>query len=287
MCAIFGYSGYSDKDLIIKMSNNQKFRGPDEFNYFTDDKVTIGNNRLSIIDVDHGSQPISSEENRFVIVYNGMIYNFKEIREHLKKQNIKFNTDSDTEVFLKSYIFWKDECYNYFDGMWAACIYDKIENRLILSRDYLGQKPLYYYTEKNKFCFSSKSDSIFLTGKLEKKINKKSLGQFLLYSHIPAPLTIYENIHQVRPGEIIKYNLNTNQIEKKIYWDLAKGSDFNQFFKKENNFPDLFKKKINEFTTSDVGFGVLLSGGIDSYLITNEVAKKFKEQISTYTLGFK
>ena len=79
MCAIFGYSGYSDKDLIIKMSNNQKFRGPDEFNYFADDKVTIGNNRLSIIDVDHGSQPISSEENRFVIVYNGMIYNFKEI----------------------------------------------------------------------------------------------------------------------------------------------------------------------------------------------------------------
>lgn len=286
MCAIFGYSGYSDKDLIIKMSNNQKFRGPDEFNYFTDDKVTIGNNRLSIIDVDHGSQPISSEENRFVIVYNGMIYNFKEIREHLKKQNIKFNTDSDTEVFLKSYIFWKDECYNYFDGMWAACIYDKKENKLILSRDYLGQKPLYYYAEKNKFCFSSKSDSIFLTEKLEKKINKKSLGQFLLYSHIPAPLTIYENIHQVRPGEIIKYNLNTNQIEKKIFWDLANGPNFNQFFKKENNFPDLFKKKINEFTTSDVGFGVLLSGGIDSYLITNEVAKKFGEQISTYTLGF-
>ena len=145
MCAIFGYSGYSDKDLIIKMSNNQKFRGPDEFDYFTDDKVTIGNNRLSIIDVDHGSQPISSEENRFVIVYNGMIYNFKEIREYLKKQDIKFNTDSDTEVFLKSYIFWKDECYNYFDGMWAACIYDKKENRLTLSRDYLGQKPLYYY----------------------------------------------------------------------------------------------------------------------------------------------
>ena len=220
MCAIFGFSGFEDKDLIIKMSKDQEFRGPDEFNYYSNETVTIGNNRLSIIDINNGKQPISSDDGRFIIVYNGMIYNFEEIRNYLIEKKINFKSKSDTEVFVNAYMYWKDDCFNYFDGMWAACIYDKKEKKLILSRDYLGQKPLYYFSSDNKFCFSSKSDAIFLTNSLEKKVNRNSLGQYLLYSHIPAPLTIFNNIYQVRPGEIIKYDINTKEIEKKIFWDL-------------------------------------------------------------------
>ena len=113
MCAIFGYSGFQDKNLITKMSQDQNFRGPDYFDYFTNDKVTIGNNRLSIIDVKHGSQPIFSEDKKFVIVYNGMIYNFNQIRNYLLEKDIKFETQSDTEVVLKAYLYWGDKCFNF------------------------------------------------------------------------------------------------------------------------------------------------------------------------------
>ena len=128
MCAIFGHSGFKDNNLINKMSLDQSFRGPDEFNYYSDDNVSIGNNRLSIIDVENGNQPIFSEDKRFVIVYNGMIYNFKEIRNFLEKKEINFKSKSDTEVLLNSYVYWGDKCFNYFDGMWAVCIFDKEKN---------------------------------------------------------------------------------------------------------------------------------------------------------------
>ncbi len=286
MCAIFGHSGFKDNNLINKMSLDQSFRGPDEFNYYSDDNVSIGNNRLSIIDVENGNQPIFSEDKRFVIVYNGMIYNFKEIRNFLEKKEINFKSKSDTEVLLNSYVYWGDKCFNYFDGMWAVCIFDKEKNKLILSRDYLGQKPLYYFYSNGKFCFSSKSDSIFLSNALEKKINKDALGRYLLYSHIPAPFSIYENIHQVKAGEIIKYDLNEKKLTKKIYWDIANGPDYNSFFQEKENFNSIFNRKINEYKTSDVGFGVLLSGGIDSYIISKFVSKFSEKKITTYTLGF-
>ena len=286
MCAIFGYSGFQDKNLIKKMSQDQNFRGPDYFNYFTDKKVTIGNNRLSIIDVKNGSQPIFSEDKKFAIVYNGMIYNFDQIRDYLIRKKIKFQTHSDTEVVLKSYLYWGDKCFNFFDGMWAVCIYDTEKNTIILCRDYMGQKPLYYFHEKEKFCFSSKSDSIFLCEGLKKEIDKDAIGQYLLYSHIPAPYSLYKNIHQIRAGEIVKYNFSNNELKKKIYWDLSQGPDFNLFFENNKDFQSIFNKKIKEYKTSDVGFGVLLSGGIDSYLISKYMNNFSKEKISTYTLGF-
>ena len=286
MCAIFGYSGFKDAELIKKMAEDQRFRGPDEFNHYSNEKVTIGNNRLSIIDVEKGNQPIISENNKFVIVYNGMIYNFKQIRNYLLEKKITFKSKSDTEVLLNAYMYWGDKCFNYFDGMWAVCIFDIEKDIIIISRDYLGQKPLYYFHSNEKFCFSSKSDSIFLSNALEKKVNKEALGQYLLYSHIPAPLSIYENIKQVKPGEIIKYDISEKKIIKQTFWDLTNGPDYNEFFKEKEDFQFIFEKKIKEFKTSDVGFGVLLSGGIDSYLISKFVSKFSEKKISTYTLGF-
>lgn len=286
MCAIFGYSGFQDKNLIRKMSQDQNFRGPDYFDYFTNDKVSIGNNRLSIIDVKHGGQPIFSDDKKFVIVYNGMIYNFNQIRDYLVQKDVKFETHSDTEVVLKAYLYWGDKCFNFFDGMWAVCIYDIEKETIILCRDYMGQKPLYYYHEDEKFCFSSKSDSIFLCNGLKKEINKDAIGQYLLYSHIPAPYSLYKKINQVRAGEIIKYNFSNKKLEKEIYWDLSEGPDFNIFFDDNKDFQSIFNKKIKEYKTSDVGFGVLLSGGIDSYLISKYMNNFSKEKISTYTLGF-
>ena len=185
MCAIFGYSGFQDENLITKMSQDQIFRGPDYFNYFTDKKVTIGNNRLSVIDVQNGSQPIFSEDKKFVIVYNGMIYNFNQIRDYLIKKNIKFQTFSDTEVILKSYMYWGDKCFNFFDGMWAVCIYEKGKKQFFA--EIIWDKNHYIIiTKMRNFAFQVNL-TLFLCNGLKKEINKDAIGQYLLYSHIPAP----------------------------------------------------------------------------------------------------
>ena len=129
MCAIFGICGENNKDLLKKISDSQKFRGPDSQNFFydRDNLVNLGSNRLAVVDAEGGNQPMHDENNNFVIVFNGCIYNFKSIKKYLEGKNIRFTSDSDTEVLLKSYIFFGQKCFNYFDGMWACAIYDKRE----------------------------------------------------------------------------------------------------------------------------------------------------------------
>ena len=155
MCAIFGTIGIADLDLVKKISKEQIYRGPDEQNFFVSDDnlVAIGNNRLSVIDEKNGKQPMLSSSNRFITAFNGCIYNFNEIKDFLKSKNINFKTNSDTEVVANSYEYFGHECFNYFDGMWALGIYDFKEKKFILSRDYVGQKPLFYYKDKKKINF--------------------------------------------------------------------------------------------------------------------------------------
>ena len=146
MCAIFGIYAVNKEELLKKISKSQLYRGPDEQNfYFEKEKpLFLGSNRLAVVDKAGGQQPMFSEDKNLIIVFNGCIFNFKEIRNFLEKKGIIFKTSSDTEVLIKSYSYFGEKCFNYFDGMWACAIYDKNTNSLILSRDYLGQKPIYY-----------------------------------------------------------------------------------------------------------------------------------------------
>lgn len=164
MCAIYGIIGQNNIELLKKMSASQIFRGPDsqEFYDHKETNVSFGINRLAVIDRELGIQPMLSWNKKFILVFNGAIYNFREIKKVLLKKNINFKTNSDTEVVVNSYAFWGDQAFNYFDGMWACCIYDIEKHKIILSRDYLGQKPLFYYKDKNKFIFSSQIGGIFL-----------------------------------------------------------------------------------------------------------------------------
>ena len=157
MCAIFGIIGKTDKVLINKISSSQLFRGPDsQENYINEEKLfCLGNNRLAVIDEKGGKQPMYSQDKKNLVVFNGAIYNFKEIREYLKKKGIDFHTDSDTEVIANSYMYWGKKMFNFFDGMWAISIYDEKRNEIILSRDYVGQKPLFYLKNNKCIYFSS------------------------------------------------------------------------------------------------------------------------------------
>ena len=289
MCAIFGTVGISDLELIKKISKKQLYRGPDSQNFFTsnDKLVCLGNNRLSVIDKENGKQPMFSSDKKFVTVFNGCIYNFLEIKKYLINKNINFLTNSDTEVVANAYMYFGKKVFNFFDGMWAIAIYDQEKKEIILSRDYVGQKPLFYIKNKNYYLFSSQLNGITEDQNSSRELSKNNLKKYFTYSFVPAPNTIFQNIYQLEPGENIFLKPKTLQIERKKYWDLKSGPDFNIFFKNEtqDNFKREFDKVINQHYISDKVPAVSLSGGIDSNLITNHLLKS-KKKLTSFTLGF-
>ena len=286
MCAIFGIIGKSDIRLIKKMSKCQIYRGPDHQAFYLNEKLklSLGMNRLAVIDKKKGNQPMFSHDGRHLLIFNGAIYNFLELKKFLEKK-IKFKTNSDTEVFVNSFNYWGKKCFNYFDGMWAATIYDFKNNSTYLSRDYVGQKPLFFSHKKNNLIFSSQINGIFEV-KNDFKFSRNNTLEYFKYNHYPAPLTGYENLFQVSPGEIISFK--KNKVNKKNYWNIEKGADYNKFFKKNylNSIRNLFSKIIRNFSIADEKVALCLSSGIDSQLIKLYLIKSLKK-IKTFTIGFK
>ena len=289
MCAIFGTIGKVDLNLVKEISKTQIYRGPDEQNFFVSDDnlVSFGNNRLSVIDKEQGKQPMYSSNKRFITIFNGCIYNFNEIKKFLNRKNINFSTNSDTEVVANSYQYFGEEAFNYFDGMWGIAIYDKEKKDVILSRDYVGQKPLYYTKNDSYYIFSSQLNGILVDKKIKLNISTKSLKEYFSYSHIPAPNSLFENIFQVEPGENILINAKNLKCKKKKYWDLNKGPDHNLFFESKNSeeFKSQFKNIISEHSISDMDPTISLSGGLDSYMIMKHL-NKIKRKFTSFTLGF-
>ena len=231
MCAIFGIIGESKLDTLKKMSACQIYRGPDKQSFFIDkrNKVSIGMNRLSVIDKKYGKQPMLSHDKRYLGVFNGTIYNFNEIKNFLIRKKISFKTNSDTEVLMNAYSYWGKKSLNYFDGMWALGIFDFKTKKTLLSRDYVGQKPLFYYHNKNKLVFSSQLNGIFKYKK-DFKISKTNYEDYLRFNHFPAPDTLYQNVKQVCPGEYLEFE--NKSIHTKKYWKVENGGDYNLFFPK-------------------------------------------------------
>ena len=285
MCAIFGIIGKTNNTLLRKMSKCQLYRGPDKQTFFNNKKykISFGMNRLSVIDKAGGNQPMLSHDKRFLLVFNGTIYNFKELRKFLEKK-IKFKTQSDTEVLINSYSYWKEKSFNYFDGMWAVSIFDFKKKEMILSRDYVGQKPLFYFKRKNILIFSSQINGIFQYDN-KFQISKENYGNYLKFNHFPAPETLYKNIHQVCPGEIIKFK--RNEISKKNYWKIENGGDYNIFFpkRKTKEISNIFQKITSNYLIADKKVGLCLSGGFDSNILKKIILKKQKK-IKSFTIGF-
>ena len=289
MCAIFGTAGIANLKLIKEISQKQIFRGPDEQNFYVSDDnlVCLGNNRLSVIDKHNGKQPMFSSNKRFITVFNGCIYNFLEIKKYLKSKNINFSTNSDTEVVANAYMFFGKKSFNYFDGMWAIAIYDREKKEILLSRDYVGQKPLFYSKNDNYYIFSSQLNGIVLDKNCSTKVSRKNLKKYFTYSFIPAPHTLFENIYQLEPGENILINLQNLNINKTKYWDLKNGADYNTFFNKipVSQFKQQFEGIIQQHSIADKLPALSLSGGIDSYIVMNYFTK-LQENCSSFTLGF-
>lgn len=294
MCGIIGVFNRNlkkiDKKELTSMTNSLSHRGPDGEGIFLDQYIGMGHRRLSIIDLTKlGSQPMLSEDQRYIITYNGAIYNYKILKKKLEVLGYNFRSNSDTEVVLNSWIQWGEKSLLMFNGMFAFGIWDKKNKSLFVARDRYGIKPVYYYNYKKIFIFASEQRAIKKHSSFSSKLDHQGLVEYLTFQNILTNRTLLDNIKVLMPGHFIKVNSNdTKGIEIKKYWDFS-------FVSQENNFKNLhncaealtpiLKKAMIRNTISDVEVGSYLSGGIDTGLIV-AINSKINKKLKTFTCGF-
>lgn len=297
MCGINGFIDFNKQlnaDNLNHDSAHLVHRGIDDSGfYFNRQKayhVGLASRRLSIIDTsENGHQPMISECKNFIIVFNGTIYNFKELKSQLQNLGHHFNTECDTEVLLHSYMHWPDDFLNRINGIFAFCIIDYKLQKAIIARDKLGVKPLFYLYQDNTLCFASEIKA--LSNRIKKKeINQSALHLFLKFGYFPNELSIFDGIYKLKPGEISQLNFEDRKLEKKKYWAIPKDITL----KNPKDLPEiiqhthqLLEKSILSRMIADVPVGVLLSGGYDSattaaILQRNQVTSP----IQTFSIGF-
>ena len=291
MCGITGIYYFNkntkvDIDLLKKSTDIIKHRGPDDEGHFVKNNVGLGHRRLSIIDLSTGAQPMIDNETGNVLIFNGEIYNYIELRGELKKLGHSFSTNSDTEVIHKAYLEWGADCQNKFNGMWVFALWDKSKNKLFISRDRLGIKPLYYYIDNEKLIIASEIKSIF-EFKVKKEINTKLLDIYFSLSYIPAPYIFFKNINKLNPGYFIIVENDRFKIEQ--YWDIPVVNEKDLIKDKEyvyKEFNRLFADAVKIRMRSDVAFGGFLSGGLDSSAIVTQMSELSNLSVETFTIGF-
>ena len=301
MCGLTGFYILDKKfntnilqDKLTEMTKSIEHRGPDFLNIWLSEfkNVGLGHTRLKIRDLsDNGNQPMTSSCGNFKIIYNGEIYNEEYLKKKLSIVKNNFKSTSDTEIIL--------ECFSYFgikktlidlEGMFALAIFDLKSNKLFISRDRMGIKPMYYNYSNNIFTFGSEIKSLKNLN-FENEIDLDAVNYFLKYGQIPAPLSIYKNIKKVLPGEIISIDIN-NKIEKIRYWKLENeikqnNSDYSDLKNNVSKLDKLINESVNKHLISDVEIGAFLSGGMDSSLTTYYMQKNFNKKVKTFSVGFK
>ena len=289
MCGICGEFKFTKKSFdTVKLDNlmsSISMRGRDSSGTYLDNDIFLGHHRLAIIDTtDKSNQPM--QVGKYVIVFNGVIFNYQLIKKNLERKGHAFKSSGDTEVIIRSYIEYGSECVKHLDGVFAFCIYDIDKKSIFLARDRIGIKPLYYYKDNDQISFSSHMKGIIKNMKT-KEIDPIALNyQFTLHSVVPAPHTIIKNIKKLEPGCTLSISKTGKAIKQK-YFDindiqLANYSD-DEIGENISSLLSLaIKKRIN---VADVPVGILLSGGLDSSLIT-AISKGYKNKINTYSIGF-
>ena len=286
MCGIVGFIGKNYEKHLSLMNDSQTHRGPDDRGEFYCDNYNVGlaMTRLAIVDIATGSQPMTDAETGVTIVFNGEIFNHLELKKDLTGLNHKFKTNnSDTEVILRSYINDGFDCIKKLNGMFSFAIFDPRKEILLLGRDRFGIKPLYYVQEKSSFVFSSELRAIHSSNIIEKNISSQSLSHYLSFQYIPAPLTIFENIHKLQPGSYGILSLKDLNFEVIKYWvPFCDDTPYEGSLIKRTG--QLTENAVKCWLNSDVPVASSLSGGIDSTVVTS-IASRY-QKISTYSLGF-
>lgn len=284
MCAILGYMGNNISNEKFKnMLDIMSCRGYDNTGYYFDNDIMLGHKRLAIIDINNGNQPIIDDN--YIIVYNGEIYNTKEIKNDLINKEIKFRTNSDTEVILKGYIYYKEKILNMLEGIYAFAIYNKENKELFLGRDRFGVKPLYYCKNDNNFIFSSMIKPILESNIVKPVLTEKELGNILaLGPSKPLGNGIFKDIYELRPAHYLIYKNGKLDINR--YWNIESKECKDTFIEAKDKVRLLLIDSIKRQMISDVDIATLLSGGLDSSIITAIVSNNLDKQLTTYSIDY-
>ncbi|MEM2963195.1 MAG: asparagine synthase (glutamine-hydrolyzing) [Candidatus Anstonellales archaeon] len=285
MCGIAGF--YLPKNLraqpsiLKKMADALVHRGPDAEGFFLEGPVGLASRRLSIIDIKGGNQPIYSADKNYVIIYNGEVYNFREIRKELERDGVAFATNSDTEVILQSHAFWGDDAVKKFNGMFAYALYERMSSRLLLARDRLGIKPLHYSHQENGIFFASEIKSLLASGAVEPKPNYQAILEYLAFQNIFSDKTFFDGVKNLPPGHIAIIEHGKIQLKKYFepsffYANRTVEEDASLFLKTA-------REAVKRHMIADVPVGCYLSGGFDSTTVTALACEVGKSRINSFT----
>ncbi|MEO5928001.1 MAG: asparagine synthase (glutamine-hydrolyzing) [Patescibacteria group bacterium] len=283
MCGINGFT-FSDPDRLRLMHAVTKHRGPDDEGFFETDGISLAHNRLSIIDLSPGGhQPMTSSDGRYTIVFNGEIYNYRELKALLEGMGTQFRTSSDTEVLLAAFACWGEECFKKMNGIFALAIWDRDERKLTVARDHIGVKPLYYHWDGSRFSFSSELKALFVHD-LSREIDRDALQLYFRLLYVPGPRTMFASIKKLQPGHIATIQNGTLTIRQ--YWQLHEGTPFSSYREGVEAVREGVKRAVSRQLVSDRPLGVFLSGGIDSTAILGVMRGMTNSTIKTFTVGY-
>lgn len=292
MCGIYGSTIFYNESQVKGKLQRTAFRGPDQmgWRFYKSDNysVVFGHNRLSIIDLDERSNQPLSYLDHIEIVFNGEIYNFKDLKEELHKKGYTFKTTSDTEVICAAYLEYGENCVHHFNGMFAFVIYDKKKHQFFGARDRIGQKPFYYYHNGKDFEFASQISSIQLHNN-NLSISEHAINSYITWETIPDPLSIFNEIHKLLPGNSFVFDLQSGKLETKQYWDIDYKGEYifkGDYDEAQSELKRLLSDAVKIRMFADVPVGVFLSGGVDSSIVAAMATHAYDTKVKTFSVKF-
>jgi asparagine synthase (glutamine-hydrolysing) len=294
MCGIVGIFSQREPinpSLLDMMRDTMIHRGPDDAGTWlsSDGKLGLAHRRLSIIDLSPGGhQPMSDPSGQFTIVFNGEIYNFLELRKELENRGHTFRTQSDTEVIIEAYRAWGEDCLTHLNGMFSFCLYDGNKGILFFARDRAGEKPLFYYHVSGKFLFASELKALMADSAFPRSLDLEGLNHYLMYGYIPGAKSILKNVHKLPAGHTMTYDMKTDALTIRPYWRLPDHEEemHTSVDALANELEILLEDAVRRQLIADVPLGILLSGGIDSSLITAIASRVSHKTIKTFNISF-
>jgi len=293
MCGIAGIFNYRrdepvPPDSLQTMADAMVHRGPDEEGRWVGGRVGLAHRRLSIIDLTHGQQPMSTDDGAVVVSFNGEIYNHHELRQDLEAAGVAFKTTCDTEVLLHLYRARGVDMVKALNGMFAFAIYDASERRLLLARDRMGQKPLFYFVRDGRLAFASELTALSKAPAFPRDIREQSLHDYLTYQYVPSPHTIFRGVRKLPPGHILTCSLDDGtEPEPRPFWSLDYSDKTTATFAESaRRLRTLVRDAVSARLMSDVPLGAFLSGGIDSTITVGLMAESIDQPFKTFTIGF-
>lgn len=291
MCGITGFVHFDGHDRVgalphlKRMADALIHRGPDEEGYYVDDYAALGHRRLSIIDLSSGQQPMAALDGQIQIIFNGEVYNFLDLRAELETKGYQFKTRCDTEVILLGYIEWGAQCIAKLNGMFAFAIWDSRNRQLLLARDRVGKKPLYYYHDGQTFAFASELKALRAGGFCPDELDLEALDCYFSFGYIPAPKSIYKAVRKLTSAHYLQISEHTHT--EKCYWNLSFADPVSRTLEAvTEEFAALLDDAVQCRLMSEVPLGVFLSGGLDSTLVAASMARIMKTPITTNSIGF-